>query len=137
MESDLRSELSAHPETLSFGFYGHHNQPSDLLDLTELFHHCPEDYIASIVRLIGSPVILFSIHPTLSAVAALFVPLMIPDTLLWGRRLRRITADIRRTVRQPLSKTAKEGSKTERAFRPTDLIRRAIFVNTESSHCLP
>lgn len=100
MESDLRSELFAHLETLSFRFYDEHRVGSlmsslthDLLDLTELFHHGPEDYVMNFVRLVGASVILFSIHPQLAAVLVGFVPVMIGCTLLWGRRLRRVSAE--------------------------------------------
>ena len=50
METDLRSELFVHLEALSFRFYDVHkvghlmsSLTNDLLNLTELFHHGPED----------------------------------------------------------------------------------------------
>ena len=100
MESDLRSELFAHLEALSFRFYDVHkvghlmsSLTNDLLNLTELFHHGPEDYVMNLVRLVGASAILFWIHPALAAVLVAFVPVMILCTVLWGKRLRRVSAE--------------------------------------------
>ena len=100
MESDLRSELFAHLEALSFLFYDVHkvghlmsSLTNDLLNLTELFHHGPEDYVMNLVRLVGASAILFWIHPGLAAVLVAFVPVMILCTVLWGKRLRRVSAE--------------------------------------------
>lgn len=100
MESDLRSELFAHLESLSFRFYDEHqvgrlmsSLTNDLLNLTELFHHGPEDYVMNLLRLVGASAILFSIHPALAAVVVGLVPVMILCTVFWGRRLRRVSGE--------------------------------------------
>ena len=56
MESDLRSELFAHYQKLTFTFYDENKTgqlmsrlTNDLFSLTELYHHGPEDIIISII----------------------------------------------------------------------------------------
>ncbi|KHF36570.1 putative multidrug resistance ABC transporter ATP-binding/permease protein YheI [Paenibacillus sp. P1XP2] len=57
MESDMRSELFAHMQKLSFDFYDKEKTgrlmsrlTNDLLLLSELYHHGPEDYVRSLSR---------------------------------------------------------------------------------------
>jgi ATP-binding cassette subfamily B protein len=80
MESDLRSELFAHYQKLTFTFYDENKTgqlmsrlTNDLFSLTELYHHGPEDIIISIVKIIGSFVILMFINPTLTLICYSFL----------------------------------------------------------------
>jgi ATP-binding cassette, subfamily B, bacterial len=83
MESDLRRELFAHMQKQSFSFYdkektGHlmSRITNDLLLLSELYHHGPEDYLKYLVRFIGAFVILFFINAPLTIVTFCFLPLL-------------------------------------------------------------
>lgn len=69
MESALRGELFEHMQKLSFSFYDKEKIgklmsriTNDLLMLSELYHHAPEDYLKYLVRLVGAFVILFFIN---------------------------------------------------------------------------
>ncbi|MGP4081104.1 ABC transporter ATP-binding protein [Pseudalkalibacillus sp. R45] len=82
MERDLRSELFMHMQKLSFSFYDKENTgqlmsriTNDLLLLSELYHHGPEDYTKYLVRFIGGFVILFFINAplTIAVFCILFV----------------------------------------------------------------
>ena len=84
MESDLRSELFSHYQKLSFTFYDENKTgqlmsrlTNDLFSLTELYHHGPEDIIISIVKIIGSFVILMFINPTLTLICYSLIPFLI------------------------------------------------------------
>ncbi len=107
MESDLRSELFAHLQRQSFSFFDHNkvgrlmsSLTNDLLDLTELFHHGPEDYIMNLVRLVGASIILMSINARLALIVLIFVPVMILMTLFWGRRLRKVSGENQERIAQ-------------------------------------
>ena len=83
MESDLREELFAHYQKLSHSFYDEHRIgrlmsriTNDLLSLTELYHHGPEDLIISSVKFIGAFVILLGINAQLTLVVFAFLPIM-------------------------------------------------------------
>jgi ATP-binding cassette subfamily B protein len=83
METDMRRELFAHYQRLSFRF--HDSQVTgqlmsrithDLLSLTELYHHAPEDLVINTVRFVGATAILLSINARLALAVLAFLPLM-------------------------------------------------------------
>jgi ATP-binding cassette subfamily B protein len=83
MESDMRSELFAHMQKLPFSFYDQEKTgqlmsriTNDLLLLSELYHHGPEDYVKYLVRSIGAFVILFFINAPLTIVVFCFLPFL-------------------------------------------------------------
>ena len=67
METDMRSELFAHLQKLSFGYFdktktGHMMSriTNDLFQITEMAHHAPEDLIISVATILGSYILMFS-----------------------------------------------------------------------------
>ncbi|WP_188456268.1 ABC transporter ATP-binding protein [Virgibacillus oceani] len=83
MESDLRSELFIHMQKLSFSFYDKEKTgqlmsrlTNDLLLLSELYHHGPEDYIKYLVRLVGAFIILIFINAPLTIAVFCFLPIL-------------------------------------------------------------
>lgn len=83
MESDLRSELFAHMQKLSFGFFDKQRTgqlmsriTNDLLQLSELYHHGPEDYVKYVIRFVGAFVVLFSINARLTIAVFCFLPVL-------------------------------------------------------------
>ena len=49
---------------------------NDLLSLSELYHHGPEDYIVYSVKFIGAFIILLNINVKLTIVVFCFLPIM-------------------------------------------------------------
>ncbi|MCF0134967.1 MAG: ABC transporter ATP-binding protein, partial [Lachnospiraceae bacterium] len=97
MEQDLRTELFSHLEKLPFSFYDKHKTgvlmsalTNDLLNLAELFHHGPEDYIMTAVKVLGATVILFTMEWRLALVTLFFMVLLLLFTLLWAKKLRKV-----------------------------------------------
>jgi ATP-binding cassette subfamily B protein len=83
MESDMRNDLFQHYQKLSFKYHadtrtGQHMSriTTDLFDTSELAHHGPEDIVISLVRIIGSFVILVSINWQLTLTIFLILPVM-------------------------------------------------------------
>lgn len=83
MERDMRSELFQHCQKLSFRFYDDHRTgqlmtriTNDTFDLSELYHHGPEDLVISTLNFLGAFIILLNIDPSLAAAALLFLPVM-------------------------------------------------------------
>jgi ATP-binding cassette subfamily B protein len=94
MESDLRSELFAHMQNLSFSFYDKEKTgqlmsriTNDLLLLSELYHHGPEDYVKYLVRFIGAFIILFFINAPLTIAVFCFLPLLGVFALYFNKML--------------------------------------------------
>ena len=73
IEYDMRAEIFAHFQKLSFSFYDDQKVgqlmsriTTDLFDITELMHHGPENIILSLIKIIGAFIILMSIKPALA-----------------------------------------------------------------------
>ncbi|MBP5492384.1 MAG: ABC transporter ATP-binding protein [Clostridiales bacterium] len=96
MEYDLRNELFTHYQKLSFRFYDDQKVGSlmsrvtnDLFEITELYHHGPEDLMISAIKLIGSLIILCTINVSLALVALIPIPFMIVFATILNRKMRR------------------------------------------------
>lgn len=96
MERDMRSELFEHMQQLSFGFYDKEKTgqlmsriTNDLLLLSELYHHGPEDYVKYLVRFIGAFVVLFSINAPLTIAVFCFLPLLGLLSLYFNKMLNK------------------------------------------------
>ncbi len=89
METDMRRDLFSHLQKLSFRFYDKNRTGSlmsrvisDLFEVVELAHHGPEDLFISLITLVGSVIIMFSIRWELALVITLLVPLLIGFTVM-------------------------------------------------------
>jgi ATP-binding cassette subfamily B protein len=84
IEHDMRRDIFTHLQTLPFSYYdntktGHIMSRiiNDLMDITELAHHGPEDVFISTIMLLGSFIILMFIEWRLTLIIFAFIPLMI------------------------------------------------------------
>lgn len=96
MEADMRSEIFGHLQKLSFRFYDEQKVgqlmsriTNDLFEISELFHHGPEDIVISAIKFIGSFVILWNIHQGLAICAFAVLPIMFVYALYYNKRLKR------------------------------------------------
>lgn len=96
MESDMRRELFAHYQKLSFRFFDEQKPgalmsrlTNDLLSLAEFCHHAPEDLIIYLVKFIGAAAVLFLTNARLTFVVMAFLPPMITFAIIGGRRLNK------------------------------------------------
>lgn len=117
MEADMRAKIFGHYQKLSFTFYddqkvGHllSRVTSDLFDISELLHHGPEDILISIIKIVGSFIILSCIDLKLAVVAFAFVPVMGIYAFILNRRMtsafkqnRARIADINSQIEDSLS----------------------------------
>ncbi len=95
MEANMRSDIFSHYQKLTFAFYDNQKVgallsriTSDLFDITELLHHGPEDIVISIIKLLGSFIILININVKLTIVAFVFVPIMIVFAGYYNRKMK-------------------------------------------------
>ena len=96
MEADMRQDIFGHYQKLTFAFYdnqkvGHllSRITSDLFDISELLHHGPEDLVISLIKIIGSFVILIQIDVKLTVIAFAFVPVMLLYAAYFNTRMKR------------------------------------------------
>ena len=95
MEADMRSDIFEHYQKLTFAFYdnqkvGHllSRITSDLFDISELLHHGPEDVLISVIKLVGSFVILISIDVRLTMAALAFIPFMLIFAYICHKKMK-------------------------------------------------
>ena len=125
VEADIRRDLFAHMQTMSFDFYDQNRTgalmsrlTSDLFELTELAHHGPEDLLTSTLTIIGALVVMGSIRWQLAVVVALMIPIFLIVVMSMRRSMGRAsrvakekTAHINQEIESSLS-----GFRTAKAF---------------------
>ncbi|WP_334195564.1 ABC transporter ATP-binding protein [Muricomes intestini] len=95
MEANMRRDIFGHYQKLTFAFYdnqkvGHllSRITSDLFDISELLHHGPEDLVISVIKMVGSLVILLTVNVKLALVAFIFIPLMVIFAFYTNRKMK-------------------------------------------------
>lgn len=95
IETDMRSALFRHLQGLSFTFYNGTKVgqlmariTSDLFDVTEFAHHCPEEFFIAGLKIAVSFVILCGINVPLTLIVFLIVPLMIVCSSRFNHAMR-------------------------------------------------
>jgi len=95
MEYDMRAEIFAHMQKLSFSFYDDAKVgqlmsriTSDLFDITELLHHGPENIILSVLKITGAFIILIHINAWLALSAFVVLPFMFLFAFLLNKKMR-------------------------------------------------
>lgn len=96
IEYDMRAEIFGHYQKLSFSFFNNQKVgqlmsriTSDLFDISELLHHGPEDLVISIIKIVGSFIILVNIDVKLTMIAFAFVPIMLVYAAYFNTRMKR------------------------------------------------
>lgn len=96
MERDMRAELFEHLQKLSFRFYDEQRTgqlmsrlTNDTFDMSELYHHGPEDIIISLLNFVGAFVIMLQINAGLAWLIFLFLPVMSVYVYVLNIRLKR------------------------------------------------
>ena len=140
MEYDMRAEIFAHMQKLSFAFYDDAKVgqlmsriTSDLFDITELLHHGPENIILSILKIAGALVILVNIHASLALAAFIVLPLMFVFAFVLNKKMRAAfkrnrekIADINAQIEDNLS-----GIRVVKSFANEDMENRKFKVGND------
>ncbi|MCD8118867.1 MAG: ABC transporter ATP-binding protein/permease [Lachnospiraceae bacterium] len=95
IEYDMRQEIFAHFQKLSFSYYDNQKVgqmmsriTTDLFEITELMHHGPENIILSVIKIIGAFFILISINLKLALAAFAVLPFMIVFAYFMNQKMR-------------------------------------------------
>ena len=96
MEYDMRAEIFSHYQKLSFSFYDDQKVgqlmsriKSDLFEITELLHHGPENIVISVIKIIGSFIILTCTSGYLTIAAFILLPFMFVFAYILNKRMRK------------------------------------------------
>ena len=95
METDMRRELFSHLQKLSFRYYANAKVgqlmariTSDLFDVTEFAHHCPEEFFIAGVKIAVSFAILLQVNIPLTLITFAVLPVMLACCYRFNRRMR-------------------------------------------------
>lgn len=105
MERDMRKELFDQYQRLSFSYYDKHNTGimmsrvvSDLFDICEFAHHGPENLFISLIKIIGSFVILSLIYWPLALLLFIVTLIMLIFSYTQNKSMRATFMDNRRKI---------------------------------------
>lgn len=105
IQAQMRREMFCHLEKLSYSFYDNHEtgkimsrMTNDLMDISELAHHGPENIIISSIAVIVSFLYLGSIDWYLTLIIFVCVPFMIVVTMIIRKKMRAAFMDSRLSI---------------------------------------
>lgn len=84
MQADMRKKIFKHLQKLPFNYFDNNKTGvimsrimNDLMEISELAHHGPEDLFISLIMLIGSFIVLCTINIPLTLITFAFIPVLI------------------------------------------------------------
>ncbi|MCY6957519.1 ABC transporter ATP-binding protein [Clostridium brassicae] len=105
MQYDMRKELFAHLQELPFSYFddnktGHimSRIVNDLMEVSELAHHGPEDLFISLIMILGSFLALCTINFKLTLIVFIFVPVMFWFAIKKRVNMNNAFKDVRKRV---------------------------------------
>lgn len=105
MQYDMRKEIFSHLQKLPFSYFddnktGHimSRIVNDLMEVSELAHHGPEDLFISLVMLVGSFIALCTIDWRLTLIVFAFVPVMIVFAIKKRVKMNNAFKEVRKKV---------------------------------------
>ena len=95
IEKDMRRDLFAKFQELSYGYYTSNKTgqlisriTTDLFDITEFAHHCPEEYFIAAVKIIVAFAVLIQVNVPLTLLLFALIPLMLVCAMRFRVRMR-------------------------------------------------
>ena len=95
IETDMRRDAFSHLQNLSDSFYNNTKVgqimariTSDLFDVTEFAHHCPEEFFIGALKLVISFAVLAKIDLVLTMAIFIFIPIMLVSVTKFNRLMR-------------------------------------------------
>ncbi|MBP3542370.1 MAG: ABC transporter ATP-binding protein [Clostridia bacterium] len=105
IEKDMRHALFCHLQTLGFSYFSNAKVgqimariTSDLFDVTEFAHHCPEEFLIAGIKIIIPFIILMGISPWLTLIIFLMLPIMLVCTRYFNKKMKAAFKESRRQV---------------------------------------
>ncbi len=105
MEADMRRDLFVHLQKLPFSYYDNANTgklmsriTNDLFDISELAHHGPEDIFISIIKIIGSVIIMLTMDVKITLILLALMIFIIVFTGYYNLKMRTVFAQNREKI---------------------------------------
>ncbi len=105
IENDMRTDLFHHLQKLSFSYFDKNKTgdimsriSNDLFNIAEVAHHCPEDFLISLITIIGAYVLMFILCTPLALISIIPLPIMAVYGIVFNKRLKRTNKVIRKRI---------------------------------------
>ena len=105
IETDMRRDLFAHLQKLSFSYYDNtkigtlmSRITNDLFDVTEFAHHCPEEFFISGIKIVCSFIILCTMSVPLTLIIFSVIPVMIAVLIYFRFRMKKNFSESRKHI---------------------------------------
>lgn len=105
IETDMRRDMFSHLQRLSFSFYDNTKVgsimsriTSDLFDVTEFAHHCPEEFLIAGIKIIASFIILCGVNIPLTLIIFSIIPPMLIVLRYFNRKMKAGFRESRKSV---------------------------------------
>lgn len=105
IERDMRHALFEHLQEMGFAYYSNAKVgqimariTSDLFDVTEFAHHCPEEFLIAAIKITVPFVILLGINPVLTVIIFLMLPIMLVLARYFNKKMRAAFKESRHQV---------------------------------------
>lgn len=105
IETDMRRDVFNHLQGLSYSFYNENKSgqiltrvTTDLFDVTEFAHHCPEEFFIAGIKILISFIILININVPLTLLLFAMIPLMILSVYKFNQKMRNAQKDQRNHI---------------------------------------
>ena len=105
IERDMRHALFEHLQEMGFAYYSNAKVGQimarltrDLFDVTEVAHHCPEEFLIAAIKITVPFVILMGINPVLTLIIFLMLPIMLVLARHFNKKMRAAFKESRHQV---------------------------------------
>ena len=140
MQAQMRTDMFNHLQTLPYRFYDEHEtgkimsrMTNDLMSISELAHHGPENLIISSISIIISFAYLCSINVTLTLIIFICVPILIVITAVLRKRMRDAFMESRKSIAVINSalESSISGIRVTKAFTNSDKEKEKFEIGNE------
>ena len=102
IEKDMREDMFSHLLRVPLSYYDSTKVgqlmsriTTDLFDVSEFSHHCPEEFFIAGLKFVVSFTVLFAINPLLTVTSFVMLPLMFIGTRYFRRKMRQVFSERR------------------------------------------
>jgi len=132
IESDMRRQLFYHYQLLSFSYYDRNNTGEmvsklvgDLFDIAELAHHGPENIILSVLKIIGSFLLLIFLNVPITLILLAITIIIFFYSMRKNRKMREVFSQNRKKI-------AKVNARVQDSLLGVKVVKS--FTNEELEH---
>ena len=105
IETDMRHDLFAHLQKLSFSYYDNtkigtlmSRITNDLFDVTEFAHHCPEEFFIAGIKIVCSFILLCTMSVPLTLIVFSVIPVMIAVLIFFRFKMKKNFSESRKHI---------------------------------------